>query len=155
MEVSRGEAVGHALWEARRCYESWALCATRAMLRKALDLWSADYRDRHGLTFDKKNGERDDLYWRLEHIARRNELYRQVLAGVMDFIRERGNESLHHATTCAVCDGSPPAGNSMLHAKQAIAKQIELVERLVGSTMADVAVRYSAPRRPGPATHSR
>ena len=52
-KVDPREAMVHALWESHACIGQWAFCACLAMLRKAIDIWSAVYRDQHGMTFDK------------------------------------------------------------------------------------------------------
>jgi hypothetical protein len=54
------------------------------MLRKALDLWSADYRERHGLDGDRGEGEPGDLGGRLTKIAEENKLYRDAIYTILD-----------------------------------------------------------------------
>ncbi len=82
--VAPREAIAHALWEAGACLRSSAFCASLAMLRKALDLWSADYRERHGFDGDRGEGEPGDLGRRLTKIAEENKLYRDAIHTILD-----------------------------------------------------------------------
>jgi len=84
--VAPREAIAHALWEAGVCLRSSAFCASLEMLRKALDLWSADYRDRHGLDGDRGKGEPGDLIWRLRKIAGENKLYCDTIHTILDVL---------------------------------------------------------------------
>jgi hypothetical protein len=99
--VSVNEAMAHALWEAHACIGQWAFCACLAMLRKAVDLWSGDYRDRNGMTFNKEAGERDDVFWRLRKIAEANPLYKDSIHLIIDGLRDEGNDALHDPVVCA------------------------------------------------------
>src|SRR5258706_8992941 len=99
-ETSREEAIRHALWEAHACVGQWAFCASLAMLRKAVDLWSAKYRDEHGLTFEKSKNERDNIYWRLQKIAEQNPLYAGSVHEVIDGLRLDANDAVHEALVC-------------------------------------------------------
>ncbi len=154
MKVERNVAIGHALWEAKHCYEHWALCAAKAMLRKALDLWTASYCDRQEIDYLAKNGNKKPLQWRLEEIAKRNDLYRHHLHGVVEFLKDAGNDALHDEESCAVCEGSPPGrGGPLFHLqpkREHVRKNIELVERMILSTTPGVEVQYAEPKAPGP-----
>src|SRR5262245_7131602 len=86
-EARSEDAIKHAIWEAHACIGQWAFCASLAMLRKAVDLWSAKYRDEHGLAFDKSKGEKDDIYWRLQKIAEQNRLYADSIHEVINGLR--------------------------------------------------------------------
>lgn len=77
------EAIAHALWEAGVCLRSSAFCACLAMLRKALDLWSLDYRARHGGRDDDAAGW-GDLATRLTKIGGENKLYRDTILTILD-----------------------------------------------------------------------
>ncbi len=99
-KVERVEAIRHSLWEAQVCIVRLAICGSLAMLRKAVDLWSADYRDRHGLTFDATAGERDNVYWRLQKIAGANPLYRDSIHEIVDGLRLDANDAIHEPVVC-------------------------------------------------------
>jgi hypothetical protein len=94
------EVIAHALWEADVCLRQRAFCACLAMLRKALELWSADYRDRYGLSFDRGVGERDDLYWRLTKIAGENKLCAATIHTILATIREDTPDGPHGLVIC-------------------------------------------------------
>jgi hypothetical protein len=81
--VGPREAIAHALWEAGACLRSCAFCACLAMLRKALDLWSLEYRARHGLHENERGGA-GDLTTRLTKIAEENRLYSATIAAILD-----------------------------------------------------------------------
>ncbi len=66
--ATRTEALVHVLHEADRCLRQWALCAFLEMLRRGLDLWSAEYCHRHGIA-GPPPGIPDVLGWRLRRIA--------------------------------------------------------------------------------------
>jgi hypothetical protein len=82
--VSPREAIAHALWEAGACLRSSAFCACLAMLRKALDLWSLDYRAQHRLDGDESACDAGDLTARLTKIAEENRLYSATIATILD-----------------------------------------------------------------------
>jgi hypothetical protein len=88
--VAAREAIAHALWEAGVCLRSSAFCASLAMLRKALDLWSADYRERHGLDGDRGADEPGNLTWRLTKIAEENKLYHDTIRVVLESLNHEG-----------------------------------------------------------------
>jgi hypothetical protein len=71
------------------------------MLRKALDLWSAWYRDQYGMAFNKEAKEKDDVFWRLRKIADANPLYGDTIHTILDGIREEGNDALHDPVVCS------------------------------------------------------
>ena len=98
--VEPSEAIRHALWEAHACIGQWTFCAFLAMLRKAVDLWSAGYRDTHEMTFDRATGEKDDIYWRLRKIADANPLYQGSIHEIIDGLRLDANEAVHDPTVC-------------------------------------------------------
>jgi hypothetical protein len=82
--VSPREAIAHALWEAGACLRSSAFCACLAMLRKALDLWSLDYRAQRGVDGEERAGDAGDLTTRLTKIAVENRLYSATIATILD-----------------------------------------------------------------------
>lgn len=93
-------AVSHALWEAHECIHAKCFCASHAMLRKALDLWSREYVTAHSVKFDSKAGEKNDLYWRHKKIAADNALYAGPIHQIMDDLRDEANGALHGPTMC-------------------------------------------------------
>jgi hypothetical protein len=101
-KVGTREAIAHALWEADVCLRQWAFCACLAMLRWALDLWTAEYRNTHGLTFNRPSGESDTLYWRLTKIAEENKLLRVPIEAIIHNLRE-GDTSHSGAAEQHVC----------------------------------------------------
>jgi len=82
--VAPREAIAHALWEAGACLRSSAFCACLAMLRKALDLWSLDYRARHRPDGDRGAADPGDLASRLTRIAEENKLYRDTIVAILE-----------------------------------------------------------------------
>ena len=78
------EAIAHALWEAGVCLRSSAFCACLAMLRKALDLWSLDYRVGQGLDGEESAVYPEDLAGRLTRIAAENKLYAGTIGAILD-----------------------------------------------------------------------
>ena len=139
-EVDRIEAIRHALWESHVCIGQWAFCAFLAMLRKAVDLWSAGYRDEHGLTFDRSAGERDDVYWRLRKIADANPLYRASSHDIIDGLRLDANEAVHDPTVCA----GGQAGSYDGAAIMAIRGPAERLHGLVVSLIATTTPKFTA-----------
>lgn len=110
--VGMREAIAHALWEADVCIRQWAFCACLAMLRQALDLWSGEYRDRYGMTFNTEMGERDDLYWRLTKIADENRVLRATVHEIVRCLDEGtrdGTTSTRVCRTGHLVDGESPA----------------------------------------------
>ena len=99
-EVDPKQAIAHAIWEARTCVDAWAFCAALAMLRKAIDLWSVEYQERHGLSFDSKAGEKDNIFWRLQKIAGENKLYADAIHQVIDELRLDANDAVHNSKVC-------------------------------------------------------
>jgi hypothetical protein len=146
-EVSINEAIGHALWEAHACIGQWAFCACLAMLRKALDLWSTEYRDRHGMTFDNNHGERDNLYWRLQKIASANALYRDSIHKIIDGIRLDANDAVHDSSVCSGGRVGTYDGSAILAIRGPVERLHALVVNLILTTMPGVSVVYSAKSR--------
>jgi len=98
MKVDRESAMEHALKEARVCINAGAFCACLAMLRKALDLWTAEYRDRFELVFGGK--ERDTLHWRLQKIADANPIYAATVHAAINGLKLDANDALHDEVMC-------------------------------------------------------
>jgi hypothetical protein len=140
-EVTINEAIGHALWEAHACIGQWAFCACLAMLRKALDLWSADYRDRNGMTFNK--GEHDNLYWRLQKIAGANALYRDSIHKIIDGIRLDANDAVHDSFVCSGGHSGTYEGPEIMAIRGPVEELHQLVVNLIRATMPGVVVVYS------------
>jgi hypothetical protein len=145
------EAIAHALWEADVCLRQRAFCACLAMLRKALDLWSAEYRDTHGLTFNRGGGERDDVYWRLRKIAGENKLFQTAIDTILDSLtfappsasitpRDGAHDGEAEAI---VCRGGSLFGDDGLLAgrtKESYRRLHEMVVHLIASTAADLPI---------------
>jgi len=147
--VAPREAIAHALWEADVCLRQRAFCACLAMLRKALDLWSAEYRDTHGLTFNRGAGERDDVYWRLRKIADENKLFQTSIDTILDSLAlappsasAAGRDSAHDGDEDAiVCRGGSPFGDDGLlgvRTRDSYKRLHDMVVHLIGSTAADL-----------------
>ena len=134
-EVERSEAIGHALWEAHTCIGQWAICAALAMLRKVVDLWSADYRDRHDLTFDASVGERDNVYWRLQKIAVANPLYGDAIHEILDGLRIDANDAIHQAIVCAGGHEGTYDAAAIMAIRAPALKLHGLVSQLVATTL--------------------
>lgn len=132
--VDPPKAILHALDEAGGCITNWHLCAATAMIRKALDLWSGEYRDKHDLKFDRQAGERDDLFWRLEKIAAQNPLYRDSIHTIMQQLRDDGNDALHHPMVC-IRPSTPFPGMVHSDSRRAIRETLRQVAALIASTM--------------------
>ena len=145
--ASPKEAIGHALWEADACMKEWAFCAALAMMRKALDLWSADYRDRMNLTFDKAAGERDDLYWRLKKIAEQNPLYRESVHTILDGLRLSANEAVHDPTVCAGGTSGTFDGSGLVMIEGPPNRLHATVVTLITMSMPGIPVVYANRRR--------
>jgi hypothetical protein len=142
-EVSSDKAIGHALWEAHACIGQWAFCACLTMLRKALDIWSADYRDRSGMSFDKTKGERDILYWRLKKIAESNALYRDSIHQIIDGIRLDANDAVHNCFMCVAGFVGTRDGSTIAALREPVEKLHQLVVNLIVTTRRDIEVGYS------------
>ena len=107
------EAIAHALWEAGVCLRSSAFCACLAMLRKALDLWSQDYRIRQRLDGEERTADPEDLAGRLTRIAAENRLYAGTIATILDALscEEAGlGADLSSRGLSSRAELSPPAG---------------------------------------------
>ena len=142
-EVERGEAIDHALWEAHASIGQWAICASLAMLRKAVDLWSADYRDRHDLSFDASAGERDNVYWRLQKIAAANPLYRDSIHEIVDGLRLDANDAVHQAVVCAGGHAGTYDAAAITAIQSPALRLHSLVSQLVATTMRGVIPKQS------------
>jgi hypothetical protein len=105
------EAIAHALWEAGVCLRSSAFCACLAMLRKALDLWSLDYRARQPLDGEEDTADPGDLTGRLTRIAAENRLYAGTIAAILDAL---GYEGAGPGAAPSPGGLSPRAGRSPL-----------------------------------------
>jgi hypothetical protein len=131
--VAPREAIAHALWEAGVCIRSSAFCASLAMLRRALDLWSADYRERHGMDGDRGEGEPGDLGRRLTMIAEENKLYRDAIHTILDSL---GHDALGPEIGI-VCRGgyvSSYDGYAVTRTKETYRNLHELVVTLITTT---------------------
>lgn len=128
-------AIAHALWESHTCIGQWAFCACLAMLRKAIDLWSAWYRDQNGMTSDKPAGEKDNIYWRLQKITAENKLYRDSIHAIIDGLRLDANDAIHEPVICA--GGRPGSydGAAIMAIREPFEHLHGLVVRLITTTM--------------------
>lgn len=142
-DVDINESIGHALWEAHACIGLWAFCAGLAMLRKALDLWSGVYRDRHDMTFDKSKGERDDLYWRLRKITEENKLYRDSIHTIIDGLRLTANNAVHDSTVCSGGHAGNYDAYDIMMIRSSFEKLHNTVVSLITTTLPEVKVVYS------------
>ena len=142
-EVPINEAIKHTLWEAHACIGQWAFCACLAMLRKALDLWSGEYRDLYRMTFDKAKGEKDVLYWRLKKIADDNKLYRDSISHIIDGLRISANEAVHDSTVCEGGRVGTFDGIAIESIRQPYLQIFQLVVDLITTTLEDIRVVYS------------
>jgi len=131
--VAPREAIAHALWEAGVCIRSSAFCASLAMLRKALDLWSADYRERHGMDGDRGEGDPGDLGRRLTKIAEENKLHRDAIHAILDSL---GHDAVSPEMGI-VCRGgyvSSYDGYAVTRTKETYRNLHELVVTLITAT---------------------
>ncbi len=137
-KVTAREAVVHALWEADACLRQWAFCACLTMLRQALDLWSAEYRDRHGMTFRRAAGEQDTLYWRLTKIASENTACRGAIQAIIRELADSRDSDAHDVCVCLV--GHPMSYDSQTAAQlRASYKHLhEQVVALIAATTPDL-----------------
>ncbi|MGH7595804.1 MAG: hypothetical protein ACREOI_05595 [bacterium] len=145
--VSVEEAITHTLWEAHTCIGQWAFCACLAMFRKALDLWSAEYRDRHGMTFDKGEKEHDNLFWRLRKIAESNPLYSEAIHSIIDKLRLDANDAVHQSTVCAGGRTGTLNGITIINIRQPYEQLYGLVVNLITTTMPNMRIIHSDIRR--------
>jgi hypothetical protein len=113
------------------------------MLRKTVDLWSAAYRDEHGLTFDKKAGEKDDVFWRLQKIADANPLYKRSIHAIIDGLRDEGNDALHDPVVCTGGHAGTYDGGMIEEIRGPYLKLHALVVDLIRTTMPRVQPLYS------------
>ena len=142
-EVNPNEAIIHALWESHTCIGQWAFCACLAMLRKAIDLWSAWYRDRHGMTFDRIAGEKDNIYWRLQKIATENKLYRDSIHTIIDGLRLDANDAVHAVVICAGGQPGDYDGAAIVAIREPFEYLHSLVVKLISTTMPGTNILYS------------
>lgn len=142
-EVKPEVAIGHSLWEAHACIGVWALCACLAMLRKVVDLWSAEYRDKHGMKFNKSAGEKDNVYWRLQKIASENRLYSESIHSIIDALRLDANDALHDKTTCFGGTIGRFDGSQLADIRNPFQLLHQTTVYLIRSTMPNVKVMYS------------
>ena len=136
--VELPEAIQHALWESWFCFQHEAFCASLAMLRKALDLWSQHQRDQLALTFDKKKREKDDVYWRLIKIAEVNPIYKDSIHYIVDQLRLAGNDVMHDPTRCPGCPTGMANFYDRPHLQMAFQDIHGRVEKLITTTMPEV-----------------
>jgi hypothetical protein len=135
--VAAREAIAHALWEAGVCLRSSAFCASLAMLRKALDLWSGDYRVRHGLDGDRGADEPGDLVSRLTKIAEENKLYCDTILAILASLNHEGVGP----QVGVVCRGgyvSGYDGYAITRIKETYRNLHELVVTLITTTTPDL-----------------
>ncbi len=131
--VAPREAIAHALWEAGVCLRSSAFCACLAMLRNALDLWSADYHKRHGLDGERGASGPDDLARRLGKIADENKLYCTTIHAIVDSL----SHDAHGPDAGIVCRGgyaSSYDGYAVTRIKESYRNLHELVVTLITAT---------------------
>jgi hypothetical protein len=113
------------------------------MLRKAVDLWSAGYRDEHGLTFDSKSGEKDDVYWRLRKLADANPLYRNGIHEIIDGLRLDANDAVHDATVCAGGRAGTHDGDAIMAVRGPAEHLFSVVMNLISVTTPAFRALYS------------
>lgn len=133
-KVDPRAAMVHALWEAHACIGQWAFCACLAMLRKAIDMWSAAYRDQHGMTFDKRAGERDSTYWRLRKIADENKLYRESIHAIINGLRLDANDAVHNPMVCAGGRAGTYEGSAIVMIRAPYERLHRIVVELISTT---------------------
>jgi hypothetical protein len=131
--VAAREAIAHALWEAGVCLRSSAFCASLAMLRKALDLWSAEYRERHGWDGDQGAEEPGDLVRRLTKIAEENKLYCDTIRTVLASLNHEGI-GLKAGVVCRGGYASGYDGYAITRIKETYRNLHELVVTLITAT---------------------
>ncbi len=131
--VAPREAIAHALWEAGVCLRSSAFCASLVMLRKALDLWSADYRKRHGWDGDRGGTDPDDLAWRLTKIAEENKLYYDTIRSILDYLGDDAHDP-HAGTVCRGGYVTSYDGYALSRIKETYRNLHELVITLITAT---------------------
>lgn len=132
-KVTPREAIAHALWEAGVCLRSTAFCASLAMLRKALDLWSADYHRRYDPDGGRGADAPGDLAWRLTKIAEENRLYGPAITSILETL----DHDAHGPETGVVCRGGYATGYddcAVARIKQTYRNLHELVVTLVSAT---------------------
>jgi hypothetical protein len=131
--VAPREAIAHALWEAGVCLRSSAFCASLVMLRKALDLWSADYRQRQGWDGDRGGTEPDDLAWRLTKIAEENKLYYDTIRAILHSLGDDTYDP-HAGTVCRGGYVTSYDGYALSRIKETYRNLHELVITLITAT---------------------
>ena len=134
--VAPREAIAHALWEAGVCVRSSAFCASLAMLRKALDLWSADYQERHGLDGERARGG-DDLAWRLTKIAGENKLYSTTIHAILGTLSHDARDP-HAGIVCRGGYATSYDGYAVMRIKESYRNLHELVVTLITATTPDL-----------------
>jgi hypothetical protein len=113
------------------------------MLRKALDLWSAEYRDRHGMHFDSASGESNNLYWRLRKIAEENKLYQESIHSVIDALRLDANEAVHDPSVCSGGRAGTYDGGALMSIQGSFVQLHAVVVNLITTTMPGISIVYS------------
>ncbi len=78
------------------------------MLRKALDLWSLDYRVRQRLDGEERTADPGDLAGRLTKIAAENRLYAGTIAAILDALSYE--DAGAGADPSSQAELSPPGG---------------------------------------------
>jgi hypothetical protein len=113
------------------------------MLRKAIDLWSAWYRDQNGMTFDKPAGVKDNIYWRLQKIAVENKLYSDSIHAFIDGLRLDANDAIHEPVICA--GGRPGSydGTAIITIREPFERLHGVVINLITTTMPELKTVYS------------
>jgi hypothetical protein len=131
--VTSREAIAHALWEAGVCLRSSAFCASLVMLRKALDLWSADYGERHGWDGDQAETRPGDLVWRLGKIAEENKLYSDTIRTILDTLGDERHDP-HAGIACRGGYATGYDGYALTRIKETYRNLHELVITLITAT---------------------
>ena len=104
------------------------------------------------MTFDKKLGERDILYWRLRKIADANPLYRESIHNIIDSIRLDANDAVHNSSVCLGGRAGTYDGDAIMAIRHPFERLHALVVKLITSTMSDIFVVYSHEARWRPAS---
>jgi hypothetical protein len=132
-KVAPREAIAHALWEAGVCLRSAAFCACLEMLRKALDLWSAEYGEKHGSGTDRSMDGDDELAERLRKIAAENKLYRETIHTILGSL-QNGTHEGHAAIVCRGGYASSYDGLAVTRIKASYRNLHEMVVTLITAT---------------------
>lgn len=138
--VTRAEALVHTLHEADRCLRQWTLCAFLEMLRRALDLWSAEYMDRVRVPGGSAGG-RETLRGRLRRIADTNPSCQPAIEAVASFLDLVDSPPEERVPSFCPVGSTVVPGSLAATRLQAVHRDLyEQVAALVAATLPDVIV---------------